>query len=58
MRCNHADNDINKSNNEIEIEREKGSGLSLLEDDAQNITTYKLVPDLPGDPFVIGYHVP
>ena len=58
MRCNHADNDINKSNNEIEIEREKGSGLSLLEGDAQNITTYKLVPDLPGDSFVIGYHVP
>ena len=28
------------------------------EGDAWNITTYKLVPDLQGDPFVIGYQVP
>ena len=56
--CNHADNDINKSKNEMEIERERDSGLSLLEGNAWNIATYELVPDLQGDPFVIGYYVP
>ena len=56
--CNHADNDINKSKNEMEIERERESGLSLLEGNAWNIATYELVPDLQGDPFVIGYYVP
>ena len=40
------------------MEEERGSGLSLLEGDAWNITTYELVPDLQGDPFIIGYHVP
>ena len=40
------------------MEEERGSGLSLLEGDAQNITTYELIPDLWGDPFIIGYHVP
>ena len=40
------------------MEKKRGSGLSLLEGDAQNIAIYKLVPDLQGDPFVIGYHVP
>ena len=58
VRHNHADDDINKSKNEKEMEEERGSGLSLLEGDAWNITTYKLVPDLQGDPFIIGYHVP
>ena len=55
---NHADDDINKSENEMEIERERGSELSLLEGNAWNIATYKLVPDLQGDPFVVGYYVP
>ena len=40
------------------MEEERGGGLSLLESNAQNIATYELVPDLGGDPFVIGYHVP
>ena len=40
------------------MERERGGGLSLLEADAWNITAYELVPDLRGDFFVIGYHVP
>ena len=31
---------------------------SALEGDAQNIAIYELVPDLRGDPFIIGYHVP
>ena len=31
---------------------------AFLEGNAQNIATYELVPDLQGDPFVIGYHVP
>ena len=31
---------------------------SALEGDAWNITTYELVPDLQGDLFVVGYHVP
>ena len=31
---------------------------SALEDDAQNIAAYELVPNLQGDPFVVGYHVP
>ena len=55
---NHADDDINKSENEKQIERKRGSGLSLLKGNAQNIAIYKLVPDLWGDPFVIGYHLP
>ena len=46
VRCNHAGDDINKSENEMGIERERGSGLSLLEGDAQNTTTYELIPDL------------
>ena len=37
---------------------ERGSGLNLSEGDAWNIATYKLVPDLCRDPFVVGYHVP
>ena len=40
----------------MEIERD--GGLSLSEGNARNITTYKLVPDLCRDSFVIGYHVP
>ena len=40
------------------MEKERGSGLSLLEGNAWNITTYELVPDLQEDPFVVGYHVP
>ena len=36
----------------------RGSELTLLEGNAQNIATYELVPDLQRDPFVIGYHVP
>ena len=55
---NHADKDINKSENENEMDKKRDNGLSLLEGDAQNIATYELVPDLWGDPFVIGYHVP
>ena len=43
---NHADNDINKSENEKKIEKKRGGGLSLLGGNAQNIATYKLVPDL------------
>ena len=31
---------------------------SALEGNAWNIATYELVPDLQGDPFVVGYHVP
>ena len=58
MGCNYANDNINKSENEKEIERKRGSGLSLLEGDAQSIATYELVPDLQGDPFVIGYHIP
>ena len=54
---NHADDDINKSESEKKNEKRDG-GLSLLEGDARNITIYKLIPDLWGDPFVIGYHVP
>ena len=38
--------------------KERGDGLSILEDNAQNIAIYKLIPDLQGDPFVVGYHVP
>ena len=41
----------------MKIERKGGSGLSLLEGDAQNIAAYELFPDLEGDPFVVGYHV-
>ena len=40
------------------MERERGSGLSLLEGDAQNIAIYELVPNLQEDPFITGYHVP
>ena len=29
-----------------------------LEGNARNITAYELVPDLQGDPFIVGYHVP
>ena len=58
VRCNYADKNINKSKSKKEMEKKRGSGLSLLEGDAQNIAIYKLVPDLQGDPFVIGYHVP
>ena len=42
----------------MKMERERGSRLSLLEGDAQNIAAYELVPDLWGDPFIIGYHIP
>ena len=56
-RLNHADDDINKPKNEKERGEETDSGLSLLDGDAQNIATYKLVPDHQEDPFVIGYHV-
>ena len=41
----------------MKMERERGSRLSLLEGDAQNITAYELVPDLWEDPFVIDYHI-
>ena len=58
MRCNHADDNINKSKNEKEMEEERGSELSLLEGNAWNIATYELVPNLQGDPFIVGYHVP
>ena len=30
---------------------------SALEGNAWNIATYKLVPNLRGDPFIVGYHV-
>ena len=56
--CNHADKDINKFENGKKIKRRGGDGLSLLEDDAWNITTYEPVPDLWGDSFIVGYHVP
>ena len=56
--CNHANDDINKSKNEMKIERKRAVDLAFLEGDTWNITTYKLVPDLWGDSFVIGYHVP
>ena len=46
MGYNHADDDINKFNNEMKIERERGSGLSILEGNAWNITIYKLISDL------------
>ena len=39
-------------------ERREAVDSAFLEDDAWNIATYKPVPDLWGDPFVIGYHVP
>ena len=55
---NYADEDINKSKNGREMKKGKGNELSLLEGDTWNITTYELVPDLWGDPFVIDYHVP
>ena len=43
--CNHADEDINKS--EMKQNRKKGGGrLSLFEGDAWNIAAYELVPDL------------
>ena len=29
MRCNHADNDINKSENEMEVERERAVGSAF-----------------------------
>ena len=44
--CNHANDDINKSKNEMEIERKRAVDLAFLEGDTWNITTYKLVPDL------------
>ena len=44
---NHADDDINKSENEMKIGREKGAvDSAFLESDAWNIATYELVPDL------------
>ena len=46
MGHNHADKDINKSENENEMDKKRDNGLSLLEGDAQNIATYELVPDL------------
>ena len=58
VRCNHAGDNINKSKNEKEMEEERGSELSLLEGNAWNIATYELVPNLRGDPFIVGYHVP
>ena len=54
---NHANDDINKSKLN-EMERGRGSGLSLSKGNAQNIAAYKLIPDLQGDPFIVGYHVP
>ena len=58
VRCNHADNDIDKSENVMEIERERVVDSAFLEGDAQNIAACKLVPDLWGDSFIIGYHIP
>ena len=58
MRHNHADKDINKSRMEYEMKRKGGGGTQPLEGNAQNITTYELLPDLCRDPFVIGDHVP
>ena len=46
VRCNHADNDIDKSENVMEIERERVVDSAFLEGDAQNIAACKLVPDL------------
>ena len=57
-RCNHADNDINKSENKKEMEEERDSGLSHLEGNAWSIAIYELVPDLQEDPFIVCYHVP
>ena len=42
---------------EYEMKR-KRQWTQPSEGDAQNITTYKLVPDLQRDPFVIHDHVP
>ena len=58
VRHNHADENINRPESEKEMERKGGDGLSLLESNAWNIATYKLVPDLQGNTFVIGYHDP
>ena len=56
---NHADDDINKFENEMEIGREKGAvDSAFLESDAWNITIYELLPDLQGDSFIVGYHIP
>ena len=57
VRHNHTDNNINKYKNEKEMGEKRGGGLSLLEGDAWNIATYKLVPDLWGDSFIVGYHI-
>ena len=40
------------------MKEKRDDGLSLLEGNARNIVIYELVPDLQGDPFVIGYHIP
>ena len=43
----------------MEIDKKKEVvDSAFLEDDAWNISTYKLVPNLRGDPFIIGYHIP
>ena len=39
-------------------ERREVVDLAFLEGDAWNIATYELVPDLRGDPFIVGYHIP
>ena len=57
-RHNHADKNINKSGMKYEIERKGGSGTQPLESNAQNITTYELLPDLHRDPFVVGNYIP
>ena len=55
---NYADDDINKSKMKRKWERREVVDLAFLEGDAWNIATYELVPDLRGDPFIVGYHIP
>ena len=54
---NHADKKINRSKMEYEMKRKRW-WTQPLEDDAQNIATYKLIPDLQRDLFVVCDHVP
>ena len=55
---NHANDDINKSKVKRKWDRKEAVESAFLEGSAWNIATYKLVPDLWGDPFVIGSHIP
>ena len=56
--CNYTIEKINMSKVKYEMGEKKSGGLSLSEGNAQNITTYELVLDLSGDPFVICDHIP